>query len=1229
MKIIGNVELNSLSSVHNDTTSLSFTTGNLTTTINSAQQINSDDGNTVLGTKVFDALYVETARASYISTSNNVWTSNNSWAWSGALDADNNLFIFSRVGDAEINIDQTLPVSSLKDPAPILSKFNSSNQLEWTIKISPPNLNFLNPGQIFVDSSDVLKPIYISYPGSDTIFVMKISQLGEVIWQKEITHGNFTGCTFSSYNSGPYISPFGLVITMNECGTDHIFILNSTTGELLNTISSTVDFVETADTHVFNTLSAVNPVSDELFIMSSNQWTQAVLTKYSNSLVYEWSVPLQSPTWTLPESPWRFDSSKIVFSNTGELYVVIGDETYSSGIIVAKIDQTNGSVVEAFTFTSDVPLTEIAEFTCDSVSITNNVMYITGSTHNNDWTIEKFFAVSIDLDTNTVIAAKAISANDGTYETTFGDYGNHSATHLCIIGGAYNFTPKGDNDERKARSIVIKIPKSTFNFSSDVFTTADITLVKTVGGLVNGPNPVTYTPKFTPVFSSLTLSPLWSVEFENSILIAPVFDNTSDHNVKIAGSLDVAQCITFNGDSGPNGSVIMQVGQGIARWTVLDTLQNSSSKLVAYDNGANGGIFARLNQTPLLHISNTTLNIGLNAGQVSSPYASNNVLIGNDSGMDLVNASNNTYIGSGSGTKTKSGSDNIALGYGALHANETGNKNIAIGKSSLYNNVTGSDNISIGFENLTDIAIDGMIAIGGRSSQTVSNILKMSWISIGETYKIFTVGDSDFTLVGAPNNNVGTVFVATNWGVYPPTPNEGSVAFIPVTLDTIVPATSMIADVWYYINTVGSTDFTLVGAASNNIGQGFYATGPGTGDGTVERESSMGYSVALGHKTLQKLVSPGGAVAIGHGALQNSTNSFNTAVGFESMRSNISGWGDTALGFGTLRNNVSGIRLTAVGSSALWANTTGINNTALGYRALEENTVGGFNTAVGQALLYNTTGNWNTAIGESALRNNTTGSGNIAVGTALGGNLIGNNNIAIGWQALNVSTENDNMAIGVNSLAGITSGTRNLAIGYYAGYNLTSGSNNLIIGQWSGPAAAMSNNIIIAIGDGTVRLQHDNTKWISTTPFEVSDLILPGTTASISLNSNEGTAGQVLTSAGPNATPTWTTPRQKTITISPQTGNYTLQLTDAFDTLIRFNSATTSTLTVPNDSTANLPIGSAVLVGWHGVGSVTIAAAGGVTINTPSTLTINKRYGKVTLIKVAANEWDLEGNLTP
>lgn len=50
---------------------------------------------------------------------------------------------------------------------------------------------------------------------------------------------------------------------------------------------------------------------------------------------------------------------------------------------------------------------------------------------------------------------------------------------------------------------------------------------------------------------------------------------------------------------------------------------------------------------------------------------------------------------------------------------------------------------------------------------------------------------------------------------------------------TVINATEMVAGTEYTIVTAGDTDFTLVGAVDNNIGTVFTSTGAGTGTGTV------------------------------------------------------------------------------------------------------------------------------------------------------------------------------------------------------------------------------------------------------------------------------------------------------------------------------------------------------------------------------------------------------------
>ena len=133
---------------------------------------------------------------------------------------------------------------------------------------------------------------------------------------------------------------------------------------------------------------------------------------------------------------------------------------------------------------------------------------------------------------------------------------------------------------------------------------------------------------------------------------------------------------------------------------------------------------------------------------------------------------------------------------------------------------------------------------------------------IGDRYTIETLGTTDFTLIGAEYNIVGITFTATGVGTgtgtaiittqrscitfegYNLTPagafNIGSIyGILPTGFgDIINPATATVVDSIYTIVSVGTTDFTLIGAPSNTVGVTFTATGVGSGTGTVTPDTN-------------------------------------------------------------------------------------------------------------------------------------------------------------------------------------------------------------------------------------------------------------------------------------------------------------------------------------------------------------------------------------------------------
>jgi hypothetical protein len=82
------------------------------------------------------------------------------------------------------------------------------------------------------------------------------------------------------------------------------------------------------------------------------------------------------------------------------------------------------------------------------------------------------------------------------------------------------------------------------------------------------------------------------------------------------------------------------------------------------------------------------------------------------------------------------------------------------------------------------------------------------------------------------------------------------------------------------------------------------------------------------------------------------------------------------------------------------------------------------------------------------------------------------------------------------------------------------------------------------------------------------------------------------------------------------------------DDLIEMASASAMTLTIPTDSTFNFPIGTSIDVLQTSTGQVTIAGAGGVTVNATPGLKLRTQWSSATLFKRAANTWVVFGDLS-
>jgi hypothetical protein len=120
-----------------------------------------------------------------------------------------------------------------------------------------------------------------------------------------------------------------------------------------------------------------------------------------------------------------------------------------------------------------------------------------------------------------------------------------------------------------------------------------------------------------------------------------------------------------------------------------------------------------------------------------------------------------------------------------------------------------------------------------------------------------------------------------------------------------------------------------------------------------------------------------------------------------------------------------------------------------------------------------------------------------------------------------------------------------------------------------------------------------------------------------------GPEGPASTVTGPTgAQGDWSTAQ----TVQTKSANYTLTLADA-GRLLLLSKVSAFTLTVPDEATVPLGIGQQINISQFGTGQVTIEGAVGVTIRSTPTTKLRTQYSTALLVKVAADEWLLTGDL--
>ena len=396
---------------------------------------------------------------------------------------------------------------------------------------------------------------------------------------------------------------------------------------------------------------------------------------------------------------------------------------------------------------------------------------------------------------------------------------------------------------------------------------------------------------------------------------------------------------------------------------------------------------------------------------------------------------------------------------------------------------------------------------------------------------------------------------------------------------------------WVDPSTLGAnisiTDDTTTNSA-------FYPTFTSATSGTITGETvsstKFSYNPSLGSITTYGDAFFNG-MRVGHGAANVLTNS---VVGADSLDLATTGANNTAFGYQALKNVTTGSNLTAFGYQAgystqdaseftafgylaAYANTTGHGLSAFGYAAgaasttgwynsyigghAGQNNVGEYNTAVGgRALFYATTGNYNTIVGADAALQKASGSSNTGLGYRVLDNTgTGSGNVAIGAYAGLYETSSNAFYLN-NQDRTNTAGDKAGSL-MYGTFNATPSSQTLAINAATTVSNSLTTQSLVVNNNST--LGSSNTDTLDVRARIISDLepnsnnakdigtngrnwrdgffgrtlstVNLEVTGTTSFDGSQGTAGQVLTSAGTGNTPTWSALPATGVTIADDT----------------------------------------------------------------------------------------------
>ena len=320
-------------------------------------------------------------------------------------------------------------------------------------------------------------------------------------------------------------------------------------------------------------------------------------------------------------------------------------------------------------------------------------------------------------------------------------------------------------------------------------------------------------------------------------------DSSNYVALQAPSTINTNYTLTLPGSLGNAGEALITDASGNLAWsssigTVVDQIIEGNTKVEVIDTGTNGEIQFTSDGKRAMTISDYLVGIGTEAPAVQLEVVADS----STADVNLLRLTNSAVSG-GFGTKI------------------TSNRALILGAD--YNNSSADSNSYIAFE--TDFSEKIRINNSGRLfiGTTAPRTHKLGSTSVSPQFQIEDVGGgASMSITRTGDNPGGSILyfsktrpvqvdeseVTTDIGILRANDRTGMVSFngydgselwgaarIEGRVDgnPAHDAVNLLASTEYKIVTVGTTDFTLIGAADNNVGTVFTATGSGTGSGTA------------------------------------------------------------------------------------------------------------------------------------------------------------------------------------------------------------------------------------------------------------------------------------------------------------------------------------------------------------------------------------------------------------